>query len=171
MTFWSLLIPTQPLFSSKAILYSFPFSVSLTWLFVFPSINGIAPILYTSSWMVPTFSLILSWPSYKTSGLLALGSGVCTCPLELPSWYPLLCPSVSSLILKFSILIHRLWASLDAPFNTKFPLLFDFPSADILYHPVHFSSYTRNVTAYLIGLIQDKFAWLYCIFNVKKMLP
>ena len=84
-------------FSSKAILYSFPFSVSLTYLFAFSSIDGTAPILYTTSWMAPTFSLILSWPSHKTSGLFTLGSGVCTCPLELPSWYHLLCPSVSSL--------------------------------------------------------------------------
>ena len=133
-------------FSSKAILYSFPFSVSLTYLFFFSSINGTAPILYTTSWMAPTFSQILSWPSHKTSGLFTLRSGVCTYPLELPSWYHLLCPSVSFLIPKFSILIRRLWASLDAPFNTIFPSLFDFPSADTLYPPVHFSPYTANVT-------------------------
>ena len=120
--------------------------------------------------MAPTFWLILSWPSHKTFGLFALGSGVCTCTLELPSWHPLLCPSVTSLILKFSILIRRLWASLAAPLNPTFPSLSDFSSADIWYPSVHFSSYTANVTAYLSGLILDKCGWLYCIFNVKKLL-
>ena len=103
--------------SSKAILYFFPFSVSLVCLLASPSINRTTPILYTSSWMAPTISMILSWPSLKKSALFAPASGGCTCPLELPSWYLLLCPSVSSLILKFSKLIRRLWSSLDTPFN------------------------------------------------------
>ena len=159
------------LFSSKAILHPFPFSVSLTCLCLSFYQWNCSHIIYfiLNGSNSPTFSLILSWPSNKTYALFALGSGVCTCPLGFLSWYPLLCPSVSSLILKFSILIQRLRASLDVPFNTTFPSLFDFPSADILYPPV-LSSYTANVTAYLSGLILDEFAWLYCIFNVKKLL-
>ena len=144
-------------FSSKAILYSFPLFGSLTCLFVFPSINGSAPILYTSSWMAPTFSLILSWPSYKTFALFALGSGVCTCPLELPSWYPLLCPFVPSLMLKFSILIRRLWASLDAPFITTFPSLFFCLETSCTHQFTLAHINTTNVTAYLSGLILGEF--------------
>ena len=114
--------------------------------------------------LLPYYIIHLEWlqhfhwssVDHKTSTLFALGSGVCTCPLEFTSGYPLLFPSVSSLTLTFSILIRRLWVLLDAPFSKTFPSLFDIPSADILYQPVHFCSYTTNVTVYLSGLILEE---------------
>ena len=118
-------------FSTKPIWYSFPFFVSLTFLFVFPSINRAAPILYTLSWVAPAFSLILSWPFHKTSGLFGLGSGVCTCSLERPSWHPLLCPSVT-LIHKFSIVIRTKYFHHCLNFHLQTSCTHQFTSAHIL---------------------------------------
>ena len=157
-------------FCSKATLPSFPFSANLSCLFVFPSSDGMTPILYNSSWMAPTFSLILSWPSHKNIWIIhpwiwCLYMSIRTSQL------------ISSIVFLFVIsdprVLHshqRLWVSFHAPFNTIFPSLFDFPSADILYPPVHLSLYTTNVTAYLSGFILDESACLCCIFNIEKLI-